>query len=207
MIGALFGTIRETRENRVLIDVRGVYYEVEVAGSVLAAQSGEEQLVYIHTDVRETAITLFGFSSALEKEVFLMLKKVKGVGSKVALAVLSSLGTETLLRAIGSEDVGQLKRVPGVGKKTAERMLVELVEQVHEFVDKKGLSAQIEVAADRADSSLTLTTAAEDAMLALRKLGFNQERAAKAVRESLEADASAHTLDAGELLKQSLSRV
>lgn len=128
MIGSLAGVITLKEPPRLLVEVQGVGYEVEVPMSTYLAlpPAGSPIRLRIHHVLREDASQLFGFASEPERELFRALLKVNGVGPKVALAVLSGVSAEAFQVAIATEDVGSLTRIPGVGRKTAERLLVEM---------------------------------------------------------------------------------
>src|SRR5262249_7372663 len=124
----LTGTLLEKHVQRIVIDVSGVGYDVQVPLSTFYAvgEPGARVALRIHTHVREDAIQLFGFGSALELSLFERLLSVSGIGPKVALPVLSGIEGDALVKAIRHSDVGRLTTIPGVGKKTAERLVVEL---------------------------------------------------------------------------------
>ncbi len=128
MIALLRGVLVEKSPNQVVVDVGGVGYDVTIPVSTFSAlpDAGAEIRLRIHTHVREDAIALFGFASAEEKQVFERLIGVSGIGPKLAVTILSGLAAADLIRAIRSGEVERLVRVPGVGKKTAERMILEL---------------------------------------------------------------------------------
>lgn len=132
MIAALRGSLLDKTSERIIVDVHGVGYDLLVANHTLSLlpQVGEEVLLYVHTNVREDAITLFGFLAAEEKELFLILKTVSGIGPKLALTILSGLRVADICQAIAASDIPRLTTLPGVGKKTAERICVELKEKV-----------------------------------------------------------------------------
>ncbi|MDD2943225.1 MAG: Holliday junction branch migration protein RuvA [bacterium] len=216
MIGYLRGRVQRISGDSVLLDVGGVGYEVLVSARALEHLSGLKQEVgiVIHTDVRETAILLYGFLDYLEREVFLLLKKVKGIGSKLAMTVLSHIGPEALLLSIGRGDVKALCQVPGIGKKTAERVIVELREGVVESAsevsslllsgpaDSTGMSSR----SDAVEASANFgSRAADDASLALEKLGFSKSQSDKAVTEVMQLAPSLN--DAGEFLRLALARI
>jgi Holliday junction DNA helicase RuvA len=209
MIASLRGTLQAREEEELIVDVNGVGYLVATTAAASGSvEVGSKIELLIFTDVKENAISLYGFKSTLEKRVFLLLKRVKGVGSKTALGVLSALGAEALLQAIGRGDVSVLLRVPGIGKKTAERLLLELREQVG--------SAQFGSAEDGAQqktnkiSAAPPVTIASDTILALERLGFSSDKASSAVSSALQVfqvkgvDAPA---DPGELLRVSLTHI
>ncbi len=208
MIAQLRGTLASVVDEHIVIDVAGVGYEVFVTADVLSElpSIGEEIQLTIATEVRETSITLYGFKGTLERQVFNLLQKVKGIGARLALSVLSSVGADKILASIAKEDIKSLTAVPGIGKKTAERVLVELREQVGQFIDTSStpLSSQIEQTNESLNPFLASANPAgmSDALLALQKLGFSEQRAldALALEEGGEADS-------GEILRRALARM
>ena len=128
MIGSLRGKLIDKRPNQVLLDVGGVGYQVQIPLSTFAALSSlhDETTLLIHTHVREDQFNLFGFFTAREKRCFELLISASGVGPSLALKILSGMDLEELVPAIRKGDLAQLVRIPGVGRKTAERMVVEL---------------------------------------------------------------------------------
>ena len=169
MIASLTGIIQFITSDRCILDVNGVGYEVflSTAGLAKIPEIGEKHFLHIHTSVREDAIVLFGFSEPAEKEMFLTLKTVSGIGPKLALAVLSGMEVDTLAQAIGGEDVKALTTISGVGKKTAERICVELKEKVGNIVP-----TTISVAAS--SRSMVETNVVSDALSALVNLGYSE---------------------------------
>ena len=132
MIGQLRGRLAEKRPNQVLVDVGGVGYVVQVPLSTYAAlgELHTEVTLLIHTHVREDALSLYGFLSSREKHFFEMLLSASGVGPSLALKILSGMSVEELVPAIRGSDLARLTRIPGVGRKTAERMIVELKDKL-----------------------------------------------------------------------------
>lgn len=128
MIAVLRGQVFEKHPNRLIVDVAGVGYDVQVPLSTFytAGDPGSEIALRIHTHVREDQLSLYGFATALELAMFERLIAVSGIGPKLALSVLSGIETRELVSAIQRNDLGRLTGIPGVGKKTAERMCVEL---------------------------------------------------------------------------------
>src|ERR1700688_1365139 len=128
MIGSLRGKLVEKRPNQVLLDVGGVGYQVQIPLSTFASIGAlhAEAALLIHTHVREDQLALYGFVTAREKRCFELLISASGVGPSLALKILSGMGLEELVPAIRTGDIAQLVRIPGVGRKTAERMVVEL---------------------------------------------------------------------------------
>ncbi len=135
MIASLTGTVQYIGGDRVIIDVGGVGYEAFLSSDGLSRlpEKGEDIFLHIHTNVREDAIVLFGFQEQGEKEMFLTLKTVSGIGPKLSLAILSGMPLGDLCQAIVNEDVKGLTCIQGVGKKTAERICVELKDKVGSF--------------------------------------------------------------------------
>lgn len=214
MIARLRGELLDKRQDTITLDVQGVGYEVYTAPRVSAMlpDLGQEVSLVIYTDVRETAIVLYGFSTFLERQTFLMLKKVKGIGSRLAMSILSFLEPERLLLAIGKADTSALIKVPGVGKKSAERIIVELREQVIEFVNDSSIPQNNDFKGNDIGSlsgsieHYSLSTPEDDASMALEKLGFSEDKARKAVKAAL-LDKPSMVRDAGELVKAALSYV
>lgn len=135
MIAFLIGTVSERVGATALIEVGGVGYEVLCTRTARERMTlGERIKVPVYTEVREDALRLFGFADSLERQVFLLLIKVKGVGPKTALDIISSIDKVALLRTIGSQDLATLQGTRGIGKKTAERIVLELRDRVTEFV-------------------------------------------------------------------------
>lgn len=212
MIGSLRGQVKQRDEGTIVVDVGGVGYELQVSLSVLTggAEVGAEVDLFVFTDVRENDISLYGFTSKAEKELFLLLRKVKGVGSKLALAIISQLAPDELLGAIGSSDVTALTKISGIGKKTAERLVVELRENVGEMargarvipnhLERTG----VKVIRQAQDGERAII---EDVVLALERLGFTGDRVSVALDAStreLSENNPAALKDSGELLKHTL---
>ena len=176
MIGRLSGIVLEKRPDRALVDAAGVGYELHVPLGTFAAlpATGERASLHVHTHVREDAILLFGFATPEEKALFERLITVAGIGPKLALSVLSGLPVPELVRAIAAQDVKRLSSIPGVGKKLAERLGVELKDKVAGIVSATSPPA-FESAA--AGSGLF-----EDAVGALVNLGYRKPQAEAAVK-------------------------
>lgn len=137
MIAHLAGTLIEKQVQRLVVDVGGVGYDVQVPLSTFYAVGdvGAPVALRIHTHVREDALQLFGFATPLEQSLFERLISVSGIGPKVALSVLSGIEPEGLVRAIRGADLGRLTSIPGVGRKTAERLIVELRDRLPKTAD------------------------------------------------------------------------
>ncbi len=177
MIARLAGTLLEKSPNRLVVDVSGVGYEVQVPLSTFYSigEPGGGVTLRVHTHVREDVIALYGFGSALEQDLFERLIAISGIGPKLALAVLSGIDASDLIRAIRAQDVGRLTKIPGVGKKTAERIGLELK-------DRLPTAAQPSTAAAASSSGDQLR---DDLLSALTNLGYQRNAAEKAVDAAL----------------------
>jgi holliday junction DNA helicase RuvA len=178
MIGHLRGTILEKHPNQVVVEAAGVGYEVQIPISTYTSlpDAGTAVALRIHTHVREDALLLFGFSTADEKQVFERLISVSGIGPKLAITVLSGLPTADLVAAIRTSDVQRLVRIPGVGKKTAERMVLELKDKLT-GIDGVGKTAAA------AEAGPSFTALERDVLSALQNLGCARGAAEEAVRK------------------------
>ena len=177
MIAFLSGTLREKHLQRLIVDVNGVGYDVTVPLSTIYALGdlGSPAELRIHTHVREDALQLFGFATALEQTLFERLISVSGIGPKVALAVLSGIEPAELTRAIRTSDVARLTRIPGVGKKTAERVVLELKDRLPQAAVTEA------VAPDSGDA------VRDDLLSALANLGYPRASVEKTVDKVLQA--------------------
>jgi Holliday junction DNA helicase RuvA len=178
VIAFLRGRLLEKHPNRVLIDVNGVGYEVHVPLSSFygMADPGSEIALRVHTHVREDALALFGFGSALELELFERLIDVSGIGPRLALAVLSGIEPPDLVQAVRRGDIARLTAIPGVGKKTAERMALELKDRL----------ARLDTA-PQSDASAPASLR-EDIVSALSNLGYHRPAAERAIDAVLAAE-------------------
>jgi holliday junction DNA helicase RuvA len=184
MIGRLRGTVIEKHPNEVLIDAAGVGYEVQIPISTYTSlpDAGAAVALRIYTHVREDALSLFGFATADEKALFEKLISVSGIGPKLAITVLSGLPTSDLIAAIRSGDVQKLVRIPGVGKKTAERMVLELK-------DKLMAIDGVEKIATVQQPGPQYSSLEKDVLSALQNLGCSRPAAEEALRKVTERGA------------------
>jgi Holliday junction DNA helicase RuvA len=175
MIAHLRGRLLEKHPNRVIVDVQGVGYEALVPLSTFyeLPEPGEEIALRIHTHVREDALLLYGFATRLELQLFERLIGVSQIGPKLALAVLSGIEPDALVAAVKQNDVARLTAIPGVGKKTAERIGLELKDKMAAFLPAEGPASAQGVSAG--DSLRT------DVLSALINLGYHRPLAEKAV--------------------------
>ena len=180
MIAHLRGRILEKHPNRIVIDVNGVGYDVFVPLSTFygLGDAGGDVALRIHTHVREDALLLYGFSTLLELDLFERLISISGIGPKLALAVLSGIEPSELIRALERADVSRLTAIPGVGKKTAERMVVELKDRLpHVKPDASAIDGGAPVPSVLRD----------DVLSALMNLGYHRPLAEKAVDAAVKA--------------------
>jgi Holliday junction DNA helicase RuvA len=183
MISHLRGALLEKTPNAVVVDVHGVGYEVTIPVSVYSSLPaiGMEVALHIYTHVREDALVLFGFVSTADKALFEKLISVSGIGPKLAVTVLSGLASGDLIAAIRNGSVDQLVKIPGVGKKTAERMVLELRDKL----DSIGLPAR---AAGVAASPSNFSAVEEDTISALMNFGSTRQAAESAVTKARSAE-------------------
>jgi Holliday junction DNA helicase RuvA len=158
MIARLFGRVAEKQPNRLIVDVSGVGYDVQVPLSTfyVSADVGGEMALRIHTHVREDQLALYGFASDLELSMFERLIGISGIGPKLALAVLSGIEPRELAGAIQRNDIARLTAIPGVGKKTAERICVELRDRIPKAVDAAAASPADSLRQDLASALVNL---------------------------------------------------
>ena len=205
MIGKLKGIVNDIEGQVALIDVGGVCYEVYVSYQCMVnLKVGQEAEIIIYTDVKEDSIRLYGFLDKLEKQVFKLLLEVKGVGTKSASELISKIDKIELLRAIGENDLEKIVKVKGLGKKTAERILLELTDKV--------IKSAGEYIENVKPSNIGLKTAKvslieQEAILALKGLGFLQSVATNAVTQAKNSTEGQTIKDTASLVKLSLKYV
>ena len=192
MIAMLTGVLDEHSGNRGVLDVQGVGYEVFSTTQDLASWSnGSTIRAYISTQVREDSITLYGFAESVDRSAFVALLSVPGIGPKVALSALESLGADGLAQAVGTDDVKALCRIPGVGKKTAQRMAIDLKGKLSATFTPKALPKRAAAATDPLP-------------LALAQLGYTKSEIDRA-QAGLDAEGIARDADVGERLRRALA--
>ena len=172
MIGRLTGTLVEKNPPQLLLDVQGVAYEVDVPMSTFynLPATGERVTLFTHLVVREDAHLLFGFGTEQERRAFRQLLKINGVGARTALSVLSGLSVAELAQAVTRQETGRLTKIPGIGRKTAERLLLELK-------DKLGADVTSTVGIHRTPPAMS------DVLNALFSLGYSDKEAVAAVKQ------------------------
>lgn len=170
MIAHLRGTLLTKHPNQVVVETGGVGYEVNISIPTFSEMpgNGSEVALHIHTHVREDLIALYGFFRPAEKELFEKLMSVSGIGAKLAITILSGIAADDLAAAIRGNDVVRLTRIPGIGKKTAERMVLELRDKVPET---RGISTSVPA----------MSGTEEDVLSALMNLGYQRALAEKAL--------------------------
>ena len=194
MIGQLRGRLVEKRPNQLIVDAAGVGYQVYIPLSTFGAlgELHAEVTLLIHTHVREDQLALYGFLTAREKQLFELLLEASGVGPALALKILSGMSMDELIPAIRSGDVAQLVRIPGIGRKTAERIIVELRDKL----------VALEASVVEAPASRSGTEA--DVLSALLNLGYERRAVEKALDEA-RRDGSAGSFEA--LLRAALQQL
>jgi Holliday junction DNA helicase RuvA len=199
LIASLRGTILEKHPNRIVVDVNGVGYDVFVPLSTFygLGDVGSNTAVRIHTHVREDALLLYGFATLLEQELFERLIGVSGIGPKVALAVLSGIEPQELIRAIEGGDLARLTAIPGVGRKTSERIVLELKDRL----------PRPQAAAIAAGAAPDPPVMRDDVVSALVNLGYHRPLAEKAAAAAMKTLGSASDTSFERMLKQALREV
>ena len=187
MIAFLRGRLLEKHPNQIIVETGGVGYDVVIPISTFSAlpEAGSEVKLRIHTHVREDALALFGFLTSDEKTIFEKLISVSGIGPTLAIKVLSGMATSDLTAAIRNGHVEQLVRIPGVGKKTAERIVLELKDKL------EGVAAMAAAGVPASLAASALSVIEQDVMSALLNLGCNRASAEAAVRKAKTAGAPA----------------
>ena len=190
MIGRLRGTLVEKFSPEILIECAGVGYEVTMPmTSIYALPELEQQaIIYIHFVVREDAQLLYGFTNKVERKLFRLLIKVNGVGPKLALAILSSMSADQFVSCVKHDDISAIVKIPGVGKKTAERLLIEMRDRLKdwqaqhvELVSHDGVIPE-QLTAELNQETNFINDNKGDAINALLSLGYKQVQADKAVK-------------------------
>jgi len=175
MIGRISGTLIEKNPPSITVDVQGLGYEVDVPMSTFynLPATGEKVSLHTHLIVREDGHYLYGFASQDERAAFRQLLKISGIGARTALAVLSGMSVTELAQAVTRQETGRLTKVPGIGKKTAERLLLELRDRLPKTLATSGT---------KVGAGDTATDAASDIMNALLALGYNEREALTAMK-------------------------
>ena len=184
MIGRIRGILIEKQPPEVLIEAGGVGYEIQMPMTSFyqLPETGQEATVYIHFVVREDAQLLFGFADKQERALFRELIKVNGVGPKLALTILSGMSAEQFIQCVSHDDVSGLVKLPGVGKKTAERLVVEMRDRLKRLLEQQaadGSSAVTPLPIPAESTFVVVNDAKEEAISALVALGYKTAQASK----------------------------
>ena len=181
MIAHLRGRLISKNPNQAIVDCGGVGYEVTISVATFSElpAEGVEASLYVHTHVREDQIALFGFADTREKRLFEKLLSISGIGPKLAITILSGISAERLVVAIRGGDHGTLTKIPGIGKKTAERIVLEIKDKLDDLAVPTG------------DAGGHHGPAADDALSALVNLGYQRPVAQKAIETAIERNAAA----------------
>lgn len=187
MIGRIRGLLLEKQLPDIVIDVQGVGYEIQAPMSTIMQLPalGKEVMVFTHLVVREDAQLLYGFYTTEERHMFRSLIKVSGVGPKMALAILSGMAVEEFVRTVRQNDLAALTRMPGVGKKTAERLVVEMKDRLKDWADSTAAVVAGSAGAPIALSDYQMSHEAETALIAL---GYKPQEAARIIAKTLKAN-------------------
>ena len=187
MIGRLRGILIEKQPPEVVLDVSGVGYEIQLPMSSFypLPEIGEEAVIFTHFVVREDAQLLYGFADKHERAMFRELIKVNGVGPKLALAILSGMSANQFVQCIHNDAVGSLVKLPGVGKKTAERLVVEMKDRLKNWVGADLLTPEADKMAfeNGLENSVAAGNAVDEAVSALVALGYKPASAEKAIKQ------------------------
>lgn len=202
MISRLRGKFVEIEGDTIVLDVQGVGYSITCTSALLQSLEPQgEHTVCVYTDVREDAIRLFGFESQAERQMFFLLNKVSGMGPRSSLDVLSNVSIRELLRAIGAGDIQGLMKIKGVGRKKAERIVVELKDLVGSMADERAAGLRVVVEAGGSGGA-SIKPISSDAVAALEVLGFARRDAEIAVSKA--ADSGWAHGEVGDLVREAL---
>jgi holliday junction DNA helicase RuvA len=199
MIGQIRGQLLRKKPNHILVDVHGVGYEVHIPLTTFYEMPGEgnEVVLKIHTHVREDALSLFGFITQREKDLFLKLISISGIGPKLGISILSGAKVEELAQAVADGNLTRLVAIPGVGRKTAERLVLELKNQITPFLLPE------HVPAERGEGKSDGLQ--EDILSALVNLGYPRAGAEKALSAVIRSGECGRTFE--DLLRHTLRRL
>lgn len=184
MIAYLSGKLLEKQATAVILDVGGVGYEVTIPLSTFyeLGEVGDAVELRIYTHVREDALQLFGFRTVRERELYLKLISVQGIGAKSGISMLSGMSADEIVTAIRTDNLARLTSIPGVGKKTAERLVIELRDKLNDFTSQ---ATQEKLAAGVKQSELPADAVFDDALSALVNLGYQRNAAEKALNQAV----------------------
>jgi len=184
MIAYLSGTLLEKQANVVIIDVNGVGYEVTIPLSTFyeLGEEGSPVQLRIYTHVREDALQLFGFKTEREKQLYLKLISVQGIGAKSGITMLSGMSADEIIVAVRTDNLARLTSIPGVGKKTAERLVIELRDKLNDLSS----SGTGQSSLPTASANVPIDEVYDDALSALTNLGYQRNAAEKALKQAVQ---------------------
>jgi len=196
VIGRLRGLLVEKLPPEILVECNGVGYEVTMPMTSIYAlpEINTEAIIYTHFVVREDAQLLYGFANKVERKLFRLLIKVNGVGPKLALAILSTMSADQFASCVAYDDLTAIVKIPGVGKKTAERLLIEMRDRLKDWQSSTDSLAADAFSLDVQQSDTFVNNAKGDAINALVSLGYSQPQADKAIKVVFKAESSSETL-------------
>ncbi|MDO6445796.1 Holliday junction branch migration protein RuvA [Colwellia sp. 1_MG-2023] len=196
MIGRLRGVLLEKTAPEVLIECGGIGYEVTMPMTSIYAlpELNEEAIIYTHFVVREDAQLLYGFANKVERKLFRLVIKVNGVGPKLGLAILSSMSADQFVSCVNHDDLTTIVKIPGVGKKTAERLLIEMRDRLKDWQTGGDASSSEGFTLNVQQTDNYVSNAKGDATNALVSLGYSQQQADKAIKSIFSADKSSEDL-------------
>ncbi|KAF7766758.1 holliday junction DNA helicase RuvA [Pseudoalteromonas undina] len=196
MIGRLNGVLVEKQPPEILLEVSGVGYEVQMPMTCFydLPKVGDNAIVYTHFVVREDAQLLFGFNNKTERALFRELLKANGVGPKLGLAILSGMSAQQFVSCVNNEDATALVKLPGVGKKTAERLVLEMKDRLKNWGNDLFTPFSDSAVIEPASNATIANNAADDAVSALVALGYKLPQAQKAVKSVSKPDMSTEVL-------------
>ena len=203
MIGQIRGILIEKKPPEILVDVGGITYEIQVPMSTLyqLPDVGQEVVLHTHFVVRDDAQLLYGFCHTKDKTLFRSLIRVNGVGPRMALVILSGMEPDEFVRVVRNNDVTAMVNMPGIGKKTAERLIVEMRDRLSEWQVSEGADSGPEAQ----DSASTVKVFSKDAEAALIGLGYKPQQAARAIAQVLKDNLE--ITDSEELIRLSLKSI
>jgi Holliday junction DNA helicase RuvA len=196
VIGRLRGTLLEKLAPEVLIECGGIGYEVTMPMTSIYAlpEQNEQAIIYTHFVVREDAQLLYGFANKVERKLFRLVIKVNGVGPKLGLAILSSMSADQFVSCVAHDDLTSIVKIPGVGKKTAERLLIEMRDRLKDWQVTNTTAVNDSMPLDFQHEKTFVSNAKGDATNALISLGYSQQQADKAIRAIFKAELSSEDL-------------
>jgi len=203
LIGQIRGILIEKNPPEILVDVGGITYEIQVPMSTLyqLPDVGQEVVLHTHFVVRDDAQLLYGFCHTKDKTLFRSLIRVNGVGPRMALVILSGMEPDEFVRVVRNNDVTAMVNMPGIGKKTAERLIVEMRDRLSEWQASEGAGS----APETQDSASTIKVFSKDAEAALIGLGYKPQQAARAIAQVLKDNLE--ITDSEELIRLSLKSI